>query len=495
MGTITWGSARARWVLLATVVGSGMGFLDGSVVGVALPAIGRDLDASMAGLQWVLNGYTLTLAALILISGSLGDRVGRRRVFLIGTVGFALASVLCALAPTIETLIAARVAQGVGAALLTPNSLALLEAEFTEDDSGRAIGAWSGLTGVANAAGPFLGGWLVDIGDWRLIFLINVPLAALVVAVGLRHLPESRPEEGGGRRLDWTGATLTVVSLGALTYALTVAGEVGVSSWRFLVPAGTGVLVVLLFARSLRRSRHPLIPPRLFADRVFVAANLVTLGVYAALGVTFFLLVIQLQQVLGYSAVQAGVATLPITLLMLLLSARSGDLARRIGPRAQMTAGPLVMALGLLLMGRIGPGSGYVTEVLPAVVLLGLGLAATVAPLTATALGAAGPADAGVASGVNNAVSRAAQLASVAAVPALVGVAGDAYLDPARFDAGFSSAMLVAAALAASAGLVALLLIRRPRGEAEEGPSPYACGLDAAPLRRAPCQDPGRDAG
>ncbi|PSK96268.1 EmrB/QacA subfamily drug resistance transporter [Murinocardiopsis flavida] len=485
MSGIRWGSAQARWVLLATVTGSGMGFLDGSVVGVALPAIGRELHAEVSGLQWILNGYMLALASLILISGSLGDRIGRRRVFLIGTVWFAVASLACAAAPTVELLVAARVLQGVGAALLTPGSLALLEAEFAEEDRGRAIGAWSGLTGVANAIGPFVGGWLVDAGDWRFIFLLNIPLAVIVVVVAVRHVPESRDAGAGSARdLDWTAAALTVVGLGGTTYALTAAGEAGVTAPSVLVAAGLGVLALLLFGWSLRRSSRPLIPPRLFASRLFVAANLVTIGVYAGLGIMFFLLVVQLQQVLDYSAVQAGAATLPITLLMLTLSARSGDLARRFGPRAQMSIGPLAMACGLLLMLRIGPGAGYLTEVLPAVLVLGLGLAATVAPLTATALGAAGPADAGTASGVNNAISRAAQLTAVAAIPAAVGINGTSYLDPVRFSAGFHSAMLVAAAIAAVSGAVAFLLIRRPAAPPPCG-SDYVCGLDSAPLRAA----------
>ncbi len=496
MNGIKWGSAQARWVLLATVTGSGMGFLDGSVVGVALPAIGRDLDAEVSGLQWILNGYMLALASLILISGSLGDRIGRRRVFLIGTVWFAAASVLCAFAPSVGVLVAARVLQGIGAALLTPGSLALLESEFAEEDRGKAIGAWSGLTGVSNAIGPFLGGWLVNSDGWRYIFLINVPLAILVVAVTLRHVPESRQvAPGAAKDLDWGAAALTVIALGGITYALTAVGDAGIASPAVLVSGGLGVVALVLFVRSLRRSSHPMIPPALFRSPLFVAANLVTAGVYAALGTTFFLLVVQLQQVLGYSALQAGAAMLPITLLMLALSAWSGDLAQRIGPRLQMGFGPLVMALGLLFMLRVDAGAGYLTDVLPAIVVLGLGLAATVAPLTSTAMGAAGPDDAGAASGVNNAVSRAAQLAAVAAIPALVGINGRAYLDPERFSAGFHTAMLIAAATAAAAGVIALLLIRRPApGAASREPpqagSNYACGLDSAPMRPCPVSSP-----
>ncbi|MGH3343655.1 MAG: DHA2 family efflux MFS transporter permease subunit, partial [Carbonactinosporaceae bacterium] len=363
-GGVAFGSATGRWTLVATVAGSGMAFLDGTVVNVALPTIGRELGAGIGGLQWVLNGYLLTLSALILTSGSLGDRYGRLRVFQVGAVWFAVASAGCALAVDLRMLIVARVAQGVGAALLTPGSLAIIEATFRERDRPRAIGAWSGLTGVATAVGPFLGGWLVDAGSWRVIFLLNLPLAAAIILIAGRHVPESRdPSAAPG--VDVAGSVLAAAGLGGLTYALIGVGERGLSSPAVLTAGAVGLAAVGGFVACERRSRHPLLPPGIFSSRQFTAANLVTAVVYAALGAVFFLLVIYLQQVLGYSALQAGAATLPITALMLALSARSGQLAARIGPRAQMAAGPLVMAAGLGLMARIDVDGGYLGTVLP----------------------------------------------------------------------------------------------------------------------------------
>lgn len=486
MNGMAWNSARARWLLVATVVASGMGFLDGSVVGVALPTIGRELNASITGLQWIQNGYMLTLASLILVSGSLSDRFGLRRIFLIGTVGFAAASALCALATSVDILIAARVLQGIGAALLTPCSLALLEAEFVGPDRDKAIGAWSGFAGVFNALGPFLGGWLVDAGDWRYIFLINLPLALLIVAVMRWRVPPFHRElVDRVNRLDWVGASLTVIGLGGATYALTSLGTAGPGAPGVLIPGVVGVAALVLFARTVRRGAYPLIPRVLFRSQQFVAANLTTVGVYAALGITFFLLVMQLQLVLGYSALQAGAATLPITVLMLLLSARSGALAARIGPRWQMSIGPLLMAIGLLLMRRVEAGVDYFSGIFPSVVVVGLGLAATVAPLTSTALAAGGSDNAGVASGVNNAVSRAAQLAAVAAIPALVGIGGKNYLDPVKFSAAFAAALYIAAALAMISGVIAWLLVP-DRAQCGQGATPkYLCGADSAPLRQA----------
>ena len=463
-----------------------MAFLDGTVVNVALPTIGEEFATGLAGLQWVLNGYMLTLAALILLSGSLGDRYGRRRIFLTGVVWFALASVLCAAAPDVVVLIVARALQGVGAALLTPGSLALLESEFRTQDRARAIGTWSGLTGVANAVGPFLGGWLVDVGSWRLIFLLNVPLAVFVVAATVRHVPESRDFSYEGR-LDYTGAALTAAGLGGTTYGLIGAGDRGFAAPQVWVPLLAGVLALAGFVVWVRRARSPLVPPALFRIRRFTAANLVTATVYAGLGSVFFLLVVFLQTVLGYSALQAGVASLPITVLMLTLSGRSGHLAELIGPRVQMSAGPLVMAAGMLLMLRIGPGDPYWSTVLPAVLVLGLGLATTVAPLTATALGAADERHAGIASGVNNAVARAAQLTAVAMVPLAAGLSGDAYRNAGAFTSGFRTAMVITAVIVAAGGVLALTMIRNPRREpAAPKPDRYSCGLDGPPLSGCP---------
>jgi EmrB/QacA subfamily drug resistance transporter len=483
---VTWGTPAARWILLATVLGSGMAFLDATVVNIALPTIGTELDANVAGLQWILNGYTLTLASLILLGGSLGDRFGRRRVFLVGVVWFAAASVLCGLSPSAGALVAARALQGVGGALLTPGSLAILQASFAPDDRARAVGAWSGLSGVAAAIGPFVGGWLVEVGSWRLIFLMNVPLAVGVVAVALRHVPETR-DPASGRGIDVAGGVLTIVGLAGVTWALIESGERGASG-AALAAGAAGLAALAGFVTVQRRGRHPMLPLDLFRSRQFTAANLVTFAVYASLGITFFLLVVNLQQVLGYSPMQAGLATLPITVLMLALSARAGLLAARIGPRLPMTAGPLGMAVGLTLLSRVQAGATYVDTVLPGVVVFGLGLTLTVAPLTATVLAAAAARHAGVASGVNNAISRGAGLVAIAVIPGAAGLTGDAYRDPVAFADGFRSAMLISAGLAAAGGGLAWWLIRNQvAGRADACPAAkldrrHHCAVDGAPL-------------
>ncbi len=481
-------TAAGRWVLFTTVLGSGMVMIDGTVVNVALERIGTELDAGFTGLQWTVNAYTLTLASLILLGGSLGDRFGRRRVFVFGVVWFALASLLCGLAPDVGTLVAARALQGVGGALLTPGSLALISASFHGPDRAAAIGAWSGLGGIAGAVGPFLGGWLVE-WSWRLVFLVNLPLAALIVVVALRHVPESRdPDAAPG--LDVSGTVLAVVGLGALTYALTGLGEDGASPM-LVTGLVVGVLALAAFVVVERRSRHPLVPPVLFTERVFSSANVVTLLVYGALGVVFLLLVLQLQTVAGFSPLAAGTALLPVTVVMLLFSARAGALAGRIGPRIPMTAGPLVSAAGLLLLLRIDADTSWLLDVLPAVVVFGAGLALTVAPLTSTVLDAAPDRYAGSASGVNNAVARAAGLLSVAVVPGLAGIGGADYADPVAFDAGFRTAMLIAAGLLVVAAVVSAALLRpRPTPAAPVEPGAERvrvedclhCGVTGPPL-------------
>ena len=483
---VTWGTPRARWVLLATVLGSGMAFLDATVVNVALPTIGADLNASVAGLQWVINGYTLTLASLILLGGSLGDRFGRRRIFLLGTVWFAGASLLCGVAPTSEALVAARALQGIGGALLTPGSLAILQASFAMSDRGRAVGAWSGLSGVAAATAPFVGGWLIDVGSWRPIFLINVPLAVAVVVVSLRHVPETR-DAAGVRGIDVPGALLTVVGLAGVTWALIEAGERGATTG-VLSSGAIGLGSLAGFVAAERRVRHPMLPLEIFRSWQFSAANLVTLIVYASLSIMFFLFVVHLQQVLGYSPLQAGAATLPVTGLMLALSAPAGMLADRIGPRLPMTIGPLGIAAGLALMSRVQAEATYFGTILPGLLVFGLGLSLTVAPLTATVLAAATSKHAGIASGVNNAISRGAGLLAVAAIPGLTGLTGDAYRDPVIFASGFRAAMRISAALAAAGGLLAWLSIRNEVARpADSRPSArldrhHHCAVDGAPL-------------
>lgn len=451
-GSIEYSSAAGRGVVLATVLGSGMAMLDGTVVNVALKTIGKDLGASLAQLQWITNGYLLLLASLILLGGALGDRIGRRRVFLIGVVWFAVASVLCGVAPNPTLLIAARVLQGVGGALLTPGSLAIIEAVFVRADRGRAIGAWSGLGSIAAAVGPFVGGGLVQYANWRWIFLINAPLAAATVVVALRYVPETKAESEGP--FDVVGAALAAVALAGLTYCLI--------EWRttWAVPAlVVGVVSGAAFLWVEHRSAHPMMPLPMFASRNFSAANAMTLLVYAALGAIMFFLVIDLQTVLGYGALEAGIATLPLTVIMLLLAARGGQLGARIGPRIPMTVGPLVMAAGILWLSRIGDGTSYWTGVLPPVVVFGLGLSLMVAPLTMTVLAAAPEDRTGIASGVNNAVARAGSLLAVAALPVAVGLTGDEYADPVAFGNAFQTAMLVCAGLLAVGGVVSWLTI------------------------------------
>ncbi|WP_431953742.1 MFS transporter [Nocardia lijiangensis] len=445
-------SATGRWILLATILGSSVASLDATVVNIALPRIGESLDTDVAGLQWTLNGYTLTLASFILLGGSLGDKLGRRKVFVWGTAGFAVASVLCGAAVTIEMLVAARVLQGVAGAMLTPGSLALISSSLDERDQGAAIGLWSGFGGVAGALGPFLGGWLIDWVGWQSIFFINVPLAAVVVVVALRHVPESA-DPNAVARLDIPGAVVVALALGALTFGL-------IDAMPLL--AASGVLLLAVFAVIELRSDHPLVPPALFRSRVFTAANLVTLAVYAALGGVFFLLVLELQLVAGYSPLLSGLATVPITLIMLALSAPAGRWAQVHGPRIPMTLGPLLAAAGLVLLLRIGPDAGYVSDVLPGVVVFGLGLAVLVAPLTGAVLGAVPASEAGIASGVNNAVARTAQLLAVAALPGLAGITGS-LTDPAAFDDGFETAMWICVGLLATGALIAAVLLRPPR--------------------------------
>jgi len=484
---LAYSTGPGRWVLLGTVLGSAIASIDATVVGIALPAIGRDFDTGLATLQWVVTAYTLTLAGLLLLAGALGDRYGRRRVFVIGVVWFALASALCGFAPDASTLIAARALQGVGAALLTPGSLAIIEASFRPSDRGRAIGAWSGLSGVATAIGPFLGGWLVQAVSWRLIFFINLPVAAAVVAVAWRHVPESHDPDATGR-VDLPGGALVTLGLIGLTYGLIEGPSRGWGAPAVLGALAAGVLLLAAFAVWQRRAANPMLPLGLFSSTQFTATNLVTFVVYGALGGALFLLPIQLQQVSGYTALAAGTALLPVTLVMLTLSARSGALAARIGPRLQMSAGPVVVGAGLALFARIGPGGNYLTEVLPAVAVFGLGLAVTVAPLTATVLAAVPARHAGMASAVNNDVARAAGLIAVAVLPALAGITGSAYLHPVEFSAGFHRAALICAGLCVLGGALSAAAIRNARRAPVPAPAPVVpaarvhCGLDAPPV-------------
>ncbi|HTT51792.1 MAG TPA: MFS transporter [Streptosporangiaceae bacterium] len=490
-GQITLGTARGRWVVTATVLGSSMAFLDSTVVNVALPTIGRELHTSLAGLQWTVTAYTLTLAGLILLGGSLGDRFGRRRVFLIGVIWFALASAVCGVAPDIGVLVVARAVQGIGGALLTPGSLAIIQSTFAQDDRPRAIGAWSGLGGVAGAVGPFLGGWIVGSIGWRWIFLLNLPLAAAVVLVTVRHVPESRDPDAHGR-FDIAGSALTALALAGITEALIEAQSgrplvVAVSAVAGLA-AGAGFVLL-----ERHRGRHPdrvppMLPLSIFRNREFTAINVITFVVYGAMGAVFFLLVLDLQIVAGFSPLEAGISLLPSTVALLLLSARAGALAQKIGPRWLMTGGLLTTATGLLLLTRIGPNASYVADVLPAVLLFGVGLSMTVAPLTATVLASADDRHAGIASGVNNATARAAGLLAVAGLPAAVGLSGTALHDRAQLNTGFHQAMAICAALMAlAAGLSAVLVsndVLKPKaGEPVTQPECLTnCPVGAPPL-------------
>jgi EmrB/QacA subfamily drug resistance transporter len=464
-----------------------MAQLDGTVVNVALPRIGEDLDAGLTSLQWTLNAYTLTLAGLLLLGGSLGDRLGRRRIFVVGTIWFALASAGCALAPTADLLIATRALQGIGAALLTPGSLAILEAVFRPSDRAEAVGAWSGLGGVASAIGPVLGGVLVGLAPWgwRLAFLINLPLAVVVVLVASRHVPETRDEQATGR-LDVTGAVSAAVGLALVIYALTEGPADGWTAATVIaVVAGLAVLAGFLVNEA--RVRDPMMPLSLFANRQFTGANVVTLVVYAALSGALFLVPVALQRVAGFSPVEAGSALLPVTAVMLLLSARMGRLAQRIGPRRPMTIGPLVAAAGMALYTRIDSHTSYLTDVLPAVLVFGFGLSITVAPLTATVLAAAPEHQVGVASAVNNSVARAAGLLAVAVLPGAAGIDQAAYADPSVLSGGVHRAVLIAAALCALGGVLAWFVIDDAvldRGEKAPLPGTH-CEPGTTPMR--PC--------
>ncbi|UQX88639.1 MFS transporter [Jatrophihabitans telluris] len=443
---LTLASPAGRGALAATVLASGMVFLDGTIANVATRQIGLDFKASFATLQWVLNGYALALASLILLGGSLGDRFGRRSVYLLGIVWFATASALCALAPNAEVLIAARVLQGIGGALLTPGSLALIQASFRPEETGRAVGVWSGTSGVTTALGPLLGGYLVQHVSWRWAFGINVPLAVVAVLLAMRFLPESRSDEEEGP-LDMAGTVLIALALGGLTYGTTLAGS---SGWNGTAVGCTlaGVLLLAVFVVVEDRRRYPLVPPRLFANRTFTGSNLMTFTTYGALGAVFFLMVLDLQVAGGYGPLAAGLAGLPITVLLLVLSPRTGALSSRIGPKLPMTVGPLLAATGVALTMRIGTNShNYLTDVLPGILVFGLGMSLVVAPLTATVMAAAPPSEVGVASGVNNAVARSASLLAVAVLPPLAGLTGERYQIPSVMAHGYRVAAASCAGL------------------------------------------------
>jgi EmrB/QacA subfamily drug resistance transporter len=412
-------SRRQLLTLVATILGSTVVFLDSTVVNVALPAISEDLDAGLSGQQWVVEAYMLTMVSLLLVGGSLGDQFGRRRMFVVGLIAFGATSALCAIAPTVEFLVAARGLQGIAGALLVPGSLAIVAATFEGEARGKAVGTWTAWTGIATVIGPAGGGALIGLTSWRAIFWVNLPLIAATVALTLHAVEESRDPDAF-RGIDWGGIALSAAGLGGPVYALIEQPTRGWSDPLVWVPLVGGVLCFALFVLHEGRARHPMMDLGLFRIRNFAVANLTTLSAYAGLIGGLFIVGLFLQQVAGYSPLEAGLATTPISVLLFVLSPRFGRVASGVGPRLPMTAGPIVGGIGLLAMLRVGSDADYVTDVLPAILVFGLGLSATVAPLTATVLDSVEERHVGIASGINNGVSRVAGLLAIAVLGAVI---------------------------------------------------------------------------
>lgn len=513
--TLSREGSSGRWVLAATIIGSSMAFIDGTAVTVVLPVLQTELNATVAGLQWVVEAYTLFLAALILVGGALGDRFGRRRVFGIGVALFAAASVWCGLAPGVGQLILARAVQGVGGALLVPGSLAIISASFSEEQRGRAFGTWSAFTAITAALGPILGGWLAENISWRWIFFINAPLAIVVIAILFWCVPESRDEQASRLKLDWWGALLATIGLGTIVYGLIESANLGLGHPTVLVALAVGVVGLIAFVLVEAGSQTAMMPLALFRSRTFSGANLLTFLLYAGLGVAMFFLPFNLIQVQGYSPTAAGAAFLPLILIIFLLSRWAGGLVNRLGARLPLMVGPFVAAIGYILLALPGIGGGYWTTFFPGMVILGLGMAICIAPLTTTVMSAVESRQAGLASGINNAVTRTAWLLSIAIVGILVlhtfgsgldsrlatldiplevrqllegeriklagaeipaGLSGDIRAAVKRaisesFVAGFRWVMVISAGLALASALIAVLTIEDKKSESQVGPA------------------------
>jgi EmrB/QacA subfamily drug resistance transporter len=454
---------RQRLTLLAAILGSGVATIDGSIVNVALPAIERDLGGGLTAQQWVSNAYLLALAALILLGGSLGDIYGERRIFAIGIAAFGVLSVACAVAPTMETLIAARALQGAAGALVTPSSLAIIVGAFAPSERGAAIGSWTAWGGIAAIVGPLAGGWIVDQVSWRWIFALNVPLVLVTLGLILAAVPPAPVRSG--RRVDIVGAGLCALGLGGIVFALIEQPHYGWSSPAIFAPLILGIVAFVGFVVHERNAKEPMLKLELFARRNFAVGNVETFAMYAGLAILFFFLVIFLQQVAGYSALESGLATLPVTIVMFFLSRRFGALADRFGPRLFMGAGPLVAAVGILFLLPTGLHTSYLTDVLPAMLIFAFGLALTVAPLVATVLADADERDAGIASAINNAVARVAALIGVSVVGVVVAqtLVGDTFAANKESVHAFHQVVVVCSVLVAAGGVIGVLGIVNPR--------------------------------
>ena len=456
-------SHRQRLTLIAAILGSGVATIDATIVNVALPAIERDLGGGLSAQQWVSNAYLLALASLILIGGSLGDIYGERRVFAFGVAAFGVLSLACALAPTTGVLIAARGLQGAAGALVTPSSLAIIVAAFSQSERGAAIGSWTAWGGIATIIGPLAGGWIVDQVSWRWIFALNVPLVLATLVLILAAVPPTR--RVSVRRVDFLGAALCVLGLGGFSFGLIEEPHHGWGSPVIFVPLVAGIAAFAGFIAYERRAKEPMLELKLFSRRNFAVGNVETFSLYAGLAILFFFLVIFLQQVAGYTALESGLTTLPVTIVMFVLSRRAGALADRLGPRLFMGAGPLVAAGGILLLLRTGMDTSYLTDVLPAMLVFGLGLSLTVAPLTATVLADADERDAGIASAINNAIARVAGLIGVSILGVVVAstLVGDTFAANDESVRAFHEVVVFCAALVAAGGVLGALGIVNPR--------------------------------